>query len=136
MFSWVSRLLYCLRTTSSSRGRGASDAAASCPCRQDPGELLRNTYVPPRGDALLARCLPVPRLAMATTAAAAASAGPLRAAGAEKQCRGGSRRDADLSAPAGDFEVTSGGCRVWQLQQQAGCAWLHQRCQTLRSCPC
>lgn len=83
-------------------------------------------YVPPHGDALLARSLPVPRLAMAATAAAAACASPSRAAGAGKRRRGGSRRNADLSAPPGDFELTSGSCCVRQLEKQAGCAWLLQ----------
>lgn len=92
-------------------------------------------YVPPHGDALLARSLPVPRLAMAATAAAAACASPSRAAGTGKRRRGGSCRNADLSAPPGDFELTSGGCCVRQLEKQAGCAWLPQEVPDLTLLP-
>lgn len=92
-------------------------------------------YVPPHGDALRACSLPVPRLAMAATAATAACASPSRAAGAGKQRRGGSRRNADLTAPPGDFELTSGGCRVRQLENQAGCAWLLQEVPDLALLP-
>lgn len=93
--------------------------------------------MPPQGDAPLAPSLPVPRLAMAATAAAAAAAcaSPSRAAGAGKRRRGGSRRNADFSAPPGDFELSSGGCRVWQPEKQAGCAWLPQEVPDLTLLP-
>jgi len=93
-------------------------------------------YVPPHRDALLVHFLPLPRLAMAATAAAVTCTSPLRAAGAGKRCRGGSRRNTDLSVPLGDFELTSGGCRVWQLEKQAGCPGSHRRCQSLHYYPC
>lgn len=92
--------------------------------------------MPLHGDALLACLLsPSPSLAMAATAAAAACAGPLCAAGAGKQHRGEIRCHADLSAPPGDFELTSGGCRVRQLEKQAGCAWLLQQVPDLTPLP-
>lgn len=91
-------------------------------------------YVPPDGDALLARSLPVPRLAMAAKAAAAC-ASPRRAAGAGKGHRGGRRRNADLSAPPADLELTSGGCRVRQRKKRAGCAWLPQEVPDLAPLP-
>lgn len=93
-------------------------------------------YVPLHGDALLACSLsPSPSLAMAATAAAAACAGPLCAAGAGKRHRGEIRCHADLSASLGDFELTSGGCHVWQLEKQADCAWLLQEVPDLTLLP-
>lgn len=125
----------CLRTTRSSRGRNASDAAAATrPCQQDPGLLPRNTCLhtgmlcslppgPAPGNGSHRRC-----------------ASPSHAAGAGKRRRGGSCCccccSADFSAPTGDFELTSGGCRVRQLEQQAGCAQLPQEVPDLLPRPC
>lgn len=122
----------CLRTTRSSRGRNASDAAAATrPCQQDPGLLPRNTCLhtgmlcslppgPTPGNGSHRRC-----------------ASPSHAAGAGKRRRGGSCCcSADFSAPLGDFELTSGGCRVRQLEQQAGCAQLPQEVPDLLPRPC
>lgn len=75
-------------------------------------------------------------MAAGAAAAAAACASPSPAAGAGKRGGAGIRRSAGLSAPPGDLEVTSGGCRVRQLENRAGCARLLREVPDLTLLPC